>query len=147
MLTVNLKHFSPEDYFFPDRENSLVLVVDSDLDSLTLTTEIIKVYGCGVLTATNSQNALQLAIAHKPTLILLELMLPETDGISLTQQLRQHTLCPIIAVTSLPQYLFQAKALAAGCNDFMEKPIVVEDLETKIYHFIHNSFSFFLPSA
>lgn len=140
MLTVDLEHFSPENYFFPAQGNSLALVVDSDLDSLTLTTEIVKFCGCCALSATTSQNALQLAIAHNPRLILLELMLPEMDGISLTQHLRQHTLCPIIAVTSLPRFLFEAKALAAGCNDFIEKPIVVENLETTIYRFLNTSF-------
>ncbi|PPS42855.1 hypothetical protein B1A85_13455 [Chroococcidiopsis sp. TS-821] len=121
--------------------NSLALVVDSDLDSLTLTTEIVKFCGCCVLTATTSQNALQLAIAHQPALILLELMLPEVDGITLTMQLRQSMSCPIIAVTSLPRFLFQAKALAAGCNDFIEKPVVVETLETTIFRFLNISSS------
>ncbi|AFZ32274.1 response regulator receiver protein [Gloeocapsa sp. PCC 7428] len=141
MLTVDLEHFSPENYFFPTAGNSLALVVDSDLDSLTLTAEIVKFCGCCALTTTNSQNALQLAIAHQPALVLLELMLPEIDGISLTMQLRQSTSCPIIAVTGLPKFLFQAKALAAGCNDFIEKPVVVESLETTIFRFLNISSS------
>lgn len=138
MLTVDPEHFSPDNYFFPHQSNSIALIVDSDLDSLTLTTEIIKICGCCALTATTSQSALQLSIAHTPALILLELMLPEIDGITLTQQLRQYTSCPIIALTSLPKHLFQEKALLSGCNDFIEKPILVEELEAKIFHFLPN---------
>ncbi|OKH24738.1 hypothetical protein NIES1031_15150 [Chroogloeocystis siderophila 5.2 s.c.1] len=138
---MNLEHFSPENYFFPTAGNSLALVVDNDLDSLTLTAEIVRFCGCCALTATNSQNALQLALAYQPTIILLELMLPEMDGISLAMQLRQHTSCPIIAVTSLPKFLFGAKALAAGCNDFLEKPVVVESLESTIFRFLNISSS------
>lgn len=120
-----------------------ILVVDSDRDSLGLTVELLKLCGYWAIAATCSQTALQLFTESHPPLVLLELMLPEIDGFALTRYLRQQSSCPIITVTSLPRYLFQRDAFAAGCNEYIEKPIDLEQFTATVQHYLNTSF--FLP--
>jgi CheY-like chemotaxis protein len=78
------------------------------------------------LTAENGQEGLQLALAHKPDLILTDLFMPIKTGFTLIAELRQrsdfkHT--PIIAVSASSFEEVERQSRAAGCNSFVAKPI------------------------
>ena len=78
----------------------------------------------------------------QPALVLLEVMLPEIDGINVAKHLRENkNLVPVIALTSLPSDMFRDQALMAGCNGYIEKPFQIEYLETAIKQLL------FVPSA
>ncbi|BAY83847.1 response regulator receiver protein [Calothrix parasitica NIES-267] len=123
-------------------ENSVVLVVDNDADNLLLTKQIVKLLGFSPITAKDGESALKMIEQYQPALVLLEVMLPEIDGINVALHLRENNnLVPVIALTSLPGDMFRDQALMAGCNGYIEKPFQIEYLETAIKQLL------FLPSV
>ncbi|AFY54669.1 response regulator with CheY-like receiver, AAA-type ATPase, and DNA-binding domains [Rivularia sp. PCC 7116] len=113
--------------------NSLVLIVDNDADNLQLTKQIVKLLGYRAITAKDGESALKLIEKHQFALVLLEVMLPEIDGINVARYLRENqNLVPVIALTSLPSHMFRDEALMAGCNGYIEKPFQIEYLEAAI---------------
>ncbi|MBF2067952.1 MAG: response regulator [Calothrix sp. C42_A2020_038] len=128
---------------YSHRSELLVLVVDSDADNLELTSKVISYYGFSVITATNSQTALEIFQEYQPAIILVEIMLPDVDGIDLGRLVRRTASVPIIALTSLPGHLFHEQALRAGFNGYIEKPFEFETLEHVIIHCLNlKSFPF-----
>ncbi|MDY6901480.1 MAG: response regulator [Cyanobacteriota bacterium] len=122
-------------------ENSVVLIVDNDADNLLLTKQIVKLLGFRPITAKDGEIALKMIEQYQPALVLLEVMLPEIDGINVAKHLRDNNnLVPVIALTSLPSDMFRDEALMAGCNGYIEKPFQIDYLETAIKQLL------FLPS-
>lgn len=122
-------------------ENCVVLIVDNDADNLLLTKQIVKLLGFSPITAKDGESALRMIEQYQPSLVLLEVMLPEIDGINVAKRLRENNnLVPVIALTSLPSDMFREQALMAGCNGYIEKPFQIEYLETAIKQLL------FLPS-
>ncbi|MBF2016768.1 MAG: response regulator [Rivularia sp. T60_A2020_040] len=125
-------------------ENSVVLIVDNDADNLLLATQVVKLLGYCVITARDGKSALRMIEKYQPMLVLLEIMLPEIDGINVTRHLRENNnFVPVIAVTSLPGDIFRDEALMAGCNKYVEKPFLIDDLETAINQVIYSPASIF----
>ncbi len=77
------------------------------------------------------------ALAHEqPDLIFVDLNLPDIDGLTLVQKLRAvHILIPIIAVTSDEINYDRAKALAAGCDEYFEKPVSLETVRNLLLRY------------
>lgn len=123
-------------------ENSVVLIVDNDADNLMLTQQIVKMLGFCAITAKDGESALRMIKKYQPALVLLEVMLPEIDGINVAKYLRKNkNLVPVIALTSLPSDMFRDEALMAGCNGYIEKPFQIDYLEAAIKQLL------FLPTA
>jgi two-component system, cell cycle response regulator DivK len=119
-----------------DRKSSLnpsellILVIDNNADNLELTSKLISYYGFQVMTAANSQIGLEIFYKYKPSMVLVELMLPDVDGIDFVRSIRARAnWVPMVALTSLPSCLFYEKALRAGFNAYIEKPFQFETLE------------------
>lgn len=113
----------------------LVLAVDDDIDSLLLVTEVLCANNYSYVTATNGQATLSLAQRFQPDLILLDILLPDLNGLEVVQRLRtnaQTQEIPVIAVTALAKKEDRDRILAAGCNAYLSKPYMLEDLETVI---------------
>lgn len=120
-----------------DMVRPVVLVVDSYADNLFLMEELLKLCGCLTAIAADSYAALQIVDRQRPDLILTELVLPEISGIDLVERLRALMIStPIVAVTSCLSSQYEAQALQAGCNDFVEKPFSLEQLEAIIARFL-----------
>ncbi|MFH1571347.1 MAG: response regulator [Gemmatimonadota bacterium] len=88
-----------------------------------------------LLEATDGQEGLEMAAREKPDLILLDISLPEMDGYEVAGRIRQTEDLkdiPIIAVTAHAMAGDQEKALAAGCTDYLSKPIDEEELWAKV---------------
>lgn len=112
-----------------------ILAVDDDEDNLLLLTEVLKPLNCSFITAKAGHVALRLAQEHQPALILLDVMLPDLSGIEVVEQLKQHPLTmtiPVIAVTALARPQDRDRLFLAGCNDYISKPYMLEDLEALI---------------
>ncbi|MBD2071537.1 response regulator [Leptolyngbya sp. FACHB-671] len=114
----------------PETEkNSLVLVIDSNADSLWLASQILDLCGYSSLSTTKGLEALEIVQQKRPSLILSELMLTDIDGIELIKQLRKMAIAtPIVAVTTLWQSPYLELAVGAGCNGLIKKPYEVEEL-------------------
>lgn len=103
-----------------------VLLVEDNLHNRYLATFLLEQQGYTVLGAADGPAAMDLARNHAPDLILLDIQLPGMDGYAVARALRAiHTTVavPMIAVTSYAMPGDREKALAAGCTDYIEKPI------------------------
>jgi CheY-like chemotaxis protein len=105
---------------------SRILVVDDNPTNLKLITYLVKAQGYDVVTAIDAEAALAAIAAARPDLILMDLQLPGIDGLELTRRLKRTPETAdirIIAVTAYAMKGDQEKALAAGCDAYVTKPI------------------------
>ncbi len=101
-----------------------ILIVDDDLDLLNLYQAILK-EKFEAIPATNGKEAVDLAVAEVPDLILMDIMMPVMDGLQAAQLIRMHPKTrsiPIIAVTALGGRKDKEKCLQSGCDDYLSKP-------------------------
>lgn len=109
-----------------------VMVVEDFEDNRFMMRRLLELSGYRVLEAVNGEEAVDLARRERPGLILMDLSLPQLDGLAATRQIRQHAELrnvPIVAVSAHDTADFHADALAAGCNDYVTKPIDFDQLE------------------
>jgi CheY-like chemotaxis protein len=103
-----------------------VLYIEDNEQNLYLVTFILEKHGYEVHAAQDGQQGIERAAAVRPDLILLDIQLPRMDGYTVARQLRTNpdlADIPIVAVTSYAMAGDRDKALAAGCNGYIEKPI------------------------
>jgi CheY-like chemotaxis protein len=104
----------------------LILVVDDYPDNRDLLTQMLRLHGYHVLTATNGHEAVLVTQATFPSLVLMDLAMPVMDGWTATAAIKQTPLLatiPIVAVTGNGAAEDRARAVRAGCSDYLEKPI------------------------
>lgn len=122
----------------------LILAVDDDEDSLLLVSEVLNCMSCSFITATHGQTALLLAQDCQPALILLDVMLPDVNGLEVVQSLRQNPQTmniPVVAVTALARAEDRDCLILAGCNDYISKPYMLDDLEAVILRYVSQTSS------
>ena len=85
-----------------------------------------------VLTAADGRAALQLARTSQPDLILLDLMIPEVDGLEVCRELRKSSGVPIIMVTARGEEIDRVVGLEIGADDYVTKPFSVRELMARI---------------
>jgi two-component system, cell cycle response regulator len=103
-----------------------VLVIEDDHMNMKLMRSLMGLGGYRMLEATDAETGLRLAAEHRPDLILMDVQLPGLDGLSATRRLKETpelTSIPVIALTGLAMEGDREKALAAGCQDYISKPI------------------------
>ena len=101
-----------------------ILIVDDDLDMLNLYQAVLREV-FETIPATNGKEAVELAVAEVPDLILMDIMMPEMDGLQAAQLIRENPKTrsiPIIAVTALRSRKDKEKCLQSGCDDYIPKP-------------------------
>ena len=113
-----------------------ILLIEDNEQNRYLVTFLLEKQGHRVVAACDGKEGIQMAGAVRPSLILLDIQLPTMDGYAVARELRANSAfdaIPIIAVTSYAMAGDRDKALAAGCNGYIEKPInpetFVNDLE------------------
>jgi two-component system, cell cycle response regulator DivK len=123
-------------YVVMDRNNGgappTVMVVEDFEDNRFMMRRLLEMSGYRVLEAVNGEEAVELAHRERPQLILMDLSLPQLDGLAATRRIRQYPDMkdvPIVAVSAHDTADFHADALAAGCNDYVTKPIDFDQLE------------------
>lgn len=112
-----------------------ILIVDDNVTNLKLVAYLMKAKGYDVGTAVDAESALAEIRAHRPRLILMDLQLPGTDGLELTRRLKADPATRgilVIAVTAYAMKGDQDRALAAGCDDYVTKPIDTRTLPETI---------------
>ena len=122
-----------------DSKVPIILVVEDEFDNLLLLSHALIYLQLNFITATESQTAFELATKYEVDLILLDLILPDTNGFELANSLRHNELTknlPIIAISALVQDEARDRAFEFGCNDFLIKPYLIEDLKCKIAKYI-----------
>ena len=109
-----------------------VLVVEDFEDNRFMMRRLLEMSGYRVIEAVNGQEAVETARREHPDLILMDLSLPLLDGLAATRRIREQdglSKVPIVAVSAHDTADFHADALAAGCNEYVTKPIDFDQLE------------------
>jgi DNA-binding response OmpR family regulator len=119
----------------PERERPVVLAADDDEDILELVAFRLERSGYTVLRAKDGEEALALALAERPDLAVLDVMMPKLDGFELTRCLRAEpatSRMPIILLTARAQDADLEQGFAAGADDYIRKPFSPQELRTRV---------------
>ncbi len=109
-----------------------ILVVDDKESVRTLVADYLTAEGFRVVCAENGQVALEVARQEKPTLILLDIMMPEMDGYEFVRSYRRENLTPIILLTARLEETDKVLGLELGADDYVTKPFGMRELVARI---------------
>lgn len=118
---------------------ALVLVAEDNDANFELVEFLLSELGVEVLRATNGEEALAMAAARAPGLLLLDIQLPRLDGLQLARRLRAESFgraLPIVAVSALAMGGDRERALSAGCDAYLSKPISPGELQDLVREFL-----------
>jgi two-component system, cell cycle response regulator DivK len=116
-----------------------ILLIEDNEQNRYLTRFLLEGRDCVVVEAENGRLGIELASKQKFDLILLDIQLPIMDGYTVAKELRDNPATrniPIIAVTSYAMMGDREKALSAGCDGYLEKPINPETFVSEIERFL-----------
>ena len=111
---------------------SLILVIDDEPQILRAIRTILTEKGFRVTTASRGEEGLTLAAANEPDLVILDLGLPDMDGVEVCQRLREWTQCPIIILSVRDSERDKVSALDMGADDYLTKPFGIEELLARV---------------
>jgi two-component system cell cycle response regulator DivK len=123
-------------------EQIKILCVEDHADNRLLVRRVLEAEGYAVLEAESGAKALELLEQEIPALILMDIHLGEIDGYTLTEQLRQRDdlqAVPIVALTAFALEGDRERALEAGCDGYIQKPIDVDTLPYQIATFLRQT--------
>ena len=109
-----------------------VLVIEDDMSIKNLITTTLKAHNYNYLTAMNGEMAILETTSHNPELIILDLGLPDIDGIDLIKKIRTWSNLPIIVVSARSEDSDKIAALDAGADDYLTKPFSVDELLARL---------------
>ena len=110
----------------------LILVVEDDTPVRNLITTTLKAHDYRFITAVNGESAVLEASSHNPEIILLDLGLPDMDGIEVIRKVRSWSNLPIIVISARSEDSDKIDALDAGADDYLTKPFSVEELLARL---------------
>lgn len=116
-----------------------ILVVEDNAKNLKLVRDVLQFCGYEVAAASTGEEGVALAQAMPPDLILMDLQLPGIDGTEALAQLREHAATvavPVVAVTAFAMQSDRDRALLAGFDGYIEKPISVRALPRQVETFL-----------
>ena len=109
-----------------------ILVVEDDVPVRCLITTTLKAHGYKYLTASNGETAIMMTTSHNPDIMLLDLGLPDIDGIEVIRSVRTWSNLPIIVLSARSEDSDKIEALDNGADDYLTKPFSVDELLAKI---------------
>ena len=110
----------------------LILVVEDDAPGRNLITTTLKAHDYKFITAQNGNNAIMEASSHNPDIVLLDLGLPDMDGVEVIERIRTWSDMPIIVISARSEDKDKIDALDAGADDYLTKPFSVEELLARL---------------
>ena len=110
----------------------LILVVEDDPSIRKLITTTLKAHEYRYLSAANGQSAILEASSHNPDIVLLDLGLPDMDGVEIIRKIRAWSNMPIIVISARSEDSDKIEALDAGADDYLTKPFSVEELLARL---------------
>jgi two-component system cell cycle response regulator DivK len=119
-----------------------VLLIEDNAQNRYLVTFLLEAHGYEVVPAPDGALGIDLAGRTLPQLILLDIQLPTMDGYAVARALRKNpdlSTTPIVAVTSYAMSGDREKAIAAGCNGYIEKPINPETFVSEIERYLEGA--------
>ena len=116
-----------------------ILLVDDSNTILMMERMILNKGPFDLVTAMNGEEAVAKALAERPDLILMDVVMPKMNGFDACRRIREHepiAATPIIMVTTRGEVENMETAFASGCNDYVTKPINTTELLTKLRSFL-----------
>ena len=110
----------------------LILVVEDDTSVRNLITTTLKAHGYRHQTAANGQTAILEASSYNPDIVLLDLGLPDMDGVEIIRKIRSWSNMPIIVISARSEDNDKIVALDAGADDYLTRPLSVEELLARL---------------
>ena len=110
----------------------LILVVEDDAPVRNLITTTLKAHEYKFITAQSGNNAIMEASSHNPSIVLLDLGLPDMDGVEVIERIRTWSDMPIIVISARSEDKDKIDALDAGADDYLTKPFSVEELLARL---------------
>ncbi len=111
---------------------SAVLIIEDEPQMRRFLRTSLASHGFRPLEASSGQEGVALATAHAPEVVLLDLGLPDGDGIALTRRLREWSRVPIIVISARGREADKVEALDAGADDYLTKPFGIQELLARI---------------
>ncbi len=127
-----------------DTGGKTILVVEDNELNMKLVKTLLEFGGYRVLTAPDAEKGVQLAREHRPDLILMDIQLPGMDGLTATGIIKNDPdigQTPVIALTSFAMQGDEEKALEAGCDGYITKPIDTRDFCGRIAQYHTNDYT------
>ncbi len=109
----------------------LILIVEDEPKNLTLLRDLLQVSGYSTIEATNGKQGIKSAKSKKPGLILMDVQMPEMDGLEATRILKADATTsniPVLALTSYAMKGDKERILEAGCDGYLAKPFDIKEL-------------------
>ena len=116
-----------------------VLIAEDDPVNRKLFTDLLRILGCAVLEAANGREAIELVRSHGPDLVLMDIQMPVMGGIEATQIIRADPKIArtcVVALTACVMAGDQERILAAGCDDFITKPVEIQEFRSRVAHWL-----------
>lgn len=110
----------------------LVLVVEDDAAVRNLITTTLETQDYKHVTAANGKDAITEAVSHQPDIVLLDLGLPDMDGVEVIRKIRTWSQLPIIVISARSDDADKIEALDAGADDYITKPFSVQELLARL---------------
>lgn len=110
----------------------LILVVEDDKSVRNLITTTLKAHDYRFIMAVNGKTAILEASSHNPDIVLLDLGLPDMDGIDVIKRIRTWSTMPIIVISARSEDGDKINALDSGADDYLTKPFSVEELLARL---------------
>ena len=109
-----------------------ILVVEDDAELNTIICNYLKKEGYVVDAAFNGREGIEIARKQKSDLILLDIMLPETDGLEVCRDIRTYSVAPIVIISAKNSDMDKMLALGIGSDDYIEKPFSLLELGARV---------------
>ncbi len=116
-----------------------ILVVDDNELNLKLAREVLTALGYEVTVAVRGEQAVEVARTHRVALVLLDMQLPDIDGLEVLKRLRslpETKDLPVVAMTALAMAGDRERFLAAGCNGYIQKPISMRTFPAEVKRYL-----------
>jgi two-component system KDP operon response regulator KdpE len=125
----------------------LILVIDDEPPIRRFLRATLTNHGYDLVEAADGQAGLAQVLAHRPEIVLLDLGLPDIDGLEVTRRLREWTNVPIIVLSARGQERDKVAALEAGADDYLTKPFGVAELMARMQVALRHAARLAQPSA
>jgi len=116
-----------------------VLVVEDEASIASFVAAYLKNAGYTVKTTPSGNEALRLVDSDKPALVVLDLMLPDIDGVEVCKRIRQHSELPVLMLTARDEDVDKIIGLEVGADDYMTKPFNPRELVARVKSILRRS--------
>ena len=115
-----------------DREKKTILIVDDEQPIIDILVYNLNKEGYETLEANDGVSAIEIALEKKPSLVLLDIMLPKLDGLSVCKRIKHSLNIPILMLTAKDEEIDKILGLELGADDYITKPFSVRELMARI---------------